>query len=138
MLLILSILVAVAAPRWSQALKTFRVQNAAARIAADLARAQAAAYNSSAPKTVTFAVATSQYVVGGVTPLNRSSGTYQVQLNDAPYYSALVAVWGQTGTQTITFNGYGLPDKGGSIVVVSGAMQKLVVVDALTGRASVQ
>ena len=136
--LITAIMVAIAMPRWSGSLQKFRVSNAAARIVADLSLAQSAAYCSSTSKTVTFTVGSSQYVVSGVAPLQRASGTYLVQLNNDLYQSTLSTVWGQTGTQTITFNGFGLPDKGGSIVVVSGNMQKTIVVDSSSGKATVQ
>lgn len=136
--LITAVMVAVAVPRWSESLQKFRAANAASRIVADLSLAQSAAYGSSTSKTVTFTVGSDQYVVAGVTPLNRSSGSYLVQLTEPPYQSTLVSVWGQTGTQTITFNGYGLPDKGGSIVVAAGGIQRIIVVDASSGKATVQ
>ena len=41
------------------------------------------------------------------------------------------------GTQ-ITFNGYGVPDYGGSVVVRAGHAVKTVTVNATTGAASVQ
>jgi type II secretion system protein H len=137
-LLIMGIMLAAAAPKWTQTLQTYRVSNAASRIVADLARAQSAAYNTSSSKTVTFTVGSHQYQVSGVASLNRSAGPYLVKLQEMPYQSQLVTVWGQTGTQTITFNGYGLPDKGGSIVVAAGSWQKTVVVDPATGTAVIQ
>ncbi len=136
--LMMSILSAIALPRWAASLQKQRVIQAANRVVADLTRAQSAAYGSSASKTVTFTVSTSQYLVSGVTPLNRASGTYIVVLSDDPYRCTLVSVWGQTGTQTITFNGYGLPDKGGNIVIAAAGIQKTVVVDAATGTAVIQ
>ncbi|MDP1797174.1 MAG: prepilin-type N-terminal cleavage/methylation domain-containing protein [Planctomycetaceae bacterium] len=136
--LLMSILSAIALPRWSASLQQQRVIQAANRVAADLTRAQSAAYGSSAPKTVTFTVGTSQYLVSGIAPLHRGTGAYIVVLTDDPYRCTLVSVWGQTGTQTITFNGYGLPDKGGSIIVAAAGIQKTIVVDAATGTAVVQ
>ena len=137
-LLIMSILIAVAAPRWSQSLQDIRVSNAASRIVADLSRAQSAAWNSSTSNTVTFTVSISRYEISDVASLGRRGSPYVIDLSDAPYTSRLVSVWDQSGTQTITFNGYGIPDRGGNIVVASGETQRVIVVDATSGTAVVQ
>lgn len=136
-LAIMSVVVAVALPRWTASLQKYRVANAAARIAADIARTQSAAYSTSAPKTITFTVSSSQYSISGVTSLNGSSATNVVALTHEPYRCSLVSVWGQTGTQTITFDGHGIPDKGGTIIVALNGQQKSIVVDAATGTAVV-
>jgi prepilin-type N-terminal cleavage/methylation domain-containing protein len=135
---LISILSAVALPRWSASLQLQRVNQAASRIVADLSRAQDAAYNTGTSKLITFTVGSSQYQVNGVTALDRPSGPYLVTLSADPYQCTLVSVWGQQGTQTITFNGYGLPDKGGNIVVAAGGLQKTIVVNAGTGSAVIQ
>ena len=137
-MLLTAILTAVAVPKWANALQNFRASSAASRIAADLALARSFAYSSSTSRTVTFAVASSSYTVDGVTPLNRASGTYVVSLNEDPYRCTLVSVWGQGGSQTITFDGYGKPNKGGTIIVAAGNAQKSIVVSAQTGAAVVQ
>jgi prepilin-type N-terminal cleavage/methylation domain-containing protein len=135
---IISVLAAVALPRWSDSLHSFRATNAANRIAADLALAKSAAYSSSTSLTVTFEVSAGQYTVEGVTPLNRSTGPYLIALADDPYRSRLVSAWGLTGQQSITFDGYGRPNTGGTIVVASGNSQKSIVVNANSGTAVVQ
>jgi prepilin-type N-terminal cleavage/methylation domain-containing protein len=135
---IMSILAAVALPRWSDSLHSFRAANAASRIAADLSLARSAAYSSSTSRTVTFDVSAGLYTVEGVTPLNHSTGPYVVTLADDPYRSRLVSVWGLTGQQSITFDGYGRPNTGGTIVIASGNLQKSIVVNANSGTAVVQ
>ena len=137
-LLITAILTAVAVPKWAGALQSFRASTAASRIAADLALAQSAAYSSSASKTVNFSVADSQYTLVGVAPLKRSTGSYIVSLADHPYRCTLVSVWGQTGPQSITFDGYGKPNRGGTIIVAAGGNQKSIVINADSGVAVVQ
>ena len=134
-LLLISILTVVAAPKWTASLQQLRVSNAANRIVADLARAQSAAYSSSASKTITFTVSSSQYTVSGTTSLNLGAAPYVVDLTVDPFKSTLVSVWGQTSTQTLTFNGFGLPGRGGNIVVSCGGLQKTIVVDANSGSA---
>ena len=53
-ILITGIMVTIATPKLTVAQQQFRVTNGAKRIAADLNRAQLAAYNSSLTKTVNF------------------------------------------------------------------------------------
>ncbi|WP_197169351.1 GspH/FimT family pseudopilin [Novipirellula galeiformis] len=137
-MVILSIMVAVAAPRWVASLQRYRVANAANRLVADLKRAQLTAFRSSTTKTVTFDVSRGQYTLGDVKPLERPSGDYVVTLSEAPYKSSLISVWGGTGTQTITFDGFGIPDKGGNIIVASGNLERTITVDAISGTAVIQ
>lgn len=137
-LLLMATTAVIAVPRWSASLQKLRVSNAASRIVTDLARTQSAAYNSSASKTVTFTVGSSQYTVSALKPLTNSPGQYVVALSADPFQCRLVSVWGQTGTQTIIFNGYGVPNKGGNIIIAAGSYQKTVVVDATSGTAVVQ
>lgn len=136
--LITGITAAVAMPKFVDSLQKYRVNNAADRVVGDLARAQSAAYAASTSRTVTFTVATSQYQLANVTSVDHPSGTYLVDLSQEPYNSKLVSVFGQTGTQTITFNGYGQPSTGGNIVVAAGKFQKTIVVDPTTGVAASQ
>ena len=135
-LLLMATTAVIAVPRWSASLQQLRVSNAASRIVTDLARTQSAAYNSSASKTITFTVGSSQYTVSDLKPLTNSPGQYVVALSADP--CRLVSVWGQTGTQTISFNGYGVPNKGGNIIIAAGSYQKTVVVDATLGTAVVK
>jgi prepilin-type N-terminal cleavage/methylation domain-containing protein len=137
-ILIIGILSAASLPRFSSSLTQYRLTAAANRIVTDLARAQSAAYGSSASKTVTFNVGAGSYEITGVKSLEHSSGSYVVDLTADPYQSGLMSVWGQTGAQSITFNGYGLPDKGGTIVVVCGGASKAISVSATTGTAVLQ
>jgi prepilin-type N-terminal cleavage/methylation domain-containing protein len=136
-LLLTAICAAVALPRWANSLQSFRADSAAKRIAADLALAQSEAYSTSAAKTVRFSVGSSQYTLEGVRPLGRSAGTYTVSLAGDPYRCAIAAVWGQTGEQSITFDGYGKPSRGGTITIAAGSVQKSIVVSPDSGAAVV-
>lgn len=137
-LLLISILAVTAAPKWTASLQRLRVSNAANRIIADLASAQAAAYGSSESKTVTFAVKSNQYTVSGISSLKLGAAPYIVDLAEDPIQSTFVSVFGQTGNQTITFNGYGVPNRGGNIIVSNGDLTKIIVVDPTSGLAVAQ
>ncbi len=137
-LLLISILAVTAAPKWTASLQRLRVSNAANRIIADLASAQAAAYGASVSKTITFAVKNNQYTVSGISSLKLGAVPYIVDLSQDPIQCTFVSVFGQTSDQTLTFNGYGVPNRGGNIIVSCGDLQKTIVVDATSGLAVAQ
>lgn len=137
-LVLMSTIALIAVPRWTAALQRLRVSNAAMRIVADLARVQSAAYSSSTAKTLIFNVESNSYSVSNVTPLNNSSGPYVVSLAADPFHCKLVSVWGQTGSQSITFTGFGVPNRGGTIIVEAGTARKTIIVDSTSGSAVLQ
>jgi type II secretory pathway pseudopilin PulG len=137
--LILAIAAAVTVPRYADNLLKVRADAAARRVAADLATAQARAKAKSCGQAVTFTVPPSgnRYQLDGVANPDRKSTTYIVDLAQPPYQVALGRVdFG--GTTKVTFSGYGLPDRGGTIVVQCGKYTKTVMVDAGTGIATIQ
>ena len=135
---IIGAVAAVVVPKFTDSLQKHRATQAAIRIAADLSLARSSANSTSAPKTVTFIVGTSEYSIAGMNSPDKPSAPYRIVLSVDPYRSTLVSVFGQTGTQSITFDGYGLSNKGGEVVVAAGKTQKVIVVDALSGAAVVQ
>lgn len=136
-LAIMAVVAAATVPRWSTSLQLTQVDRGANRIVADLARAQAAAYNASGSRTVTFTVSASQYALAGIADPNHPATTYTVKLGDSPYSCRLVSVDLQ-GSQQITFNRFGYPDRGGTIIVAVGSVQRTIVVDSITGKGAIQ
>lgn len=135
-LAILATFAAVAAPRYGGAVARYRVQAAANRIVADLARAQAEARASSSSRTVEFRTANNGYGIAESRSLNDRNSSYRVSLAAAPYESAiLLADFG--GDSIVRFDGYGVPDSGGTIVVRSGREKRTITVAPLTGVATV-
>ncbi|MCH8259363.1 MAG: hypothetical protein IIC46_04065, partial [Planctomycetes bacterium] len=60
-----------------------------------------------------------------------------VPLREPPYLAKLASV-DLGGDAQLTFDGFGVPDSGGSVVVQAGDYQYTVVVDPETGVAEVQ
>ncbi len=137
--LILAILAAAAAPRYVDNLMRARVDAAARRIVADLAAAQARARATSGNQTVTFVVPPqgSQYRIVGMNDPDHPGTAYAVDLAASPYQVTLNAVNLGNDT-TLVFNGYGVPDSSGTIVVQAGNYTKTVTIDSSTGMARVQ
>ncbi len=65
------------------------------------------------------------------------AGDYTVDLSAEPYRANVVSASFNGGTQVV-FNGWGLPNSGGTVVLSVGAEQRTVVVDGTTGGISIQ
>lgn len=136
--LIIGILAATGAPSFIDALGRFRVENAAKRVAADLRLAMREAEASSASRTVQFNVPQAHvYTLLGVQNLNHVGLPYEVDLMASPYSASLVSV-NFGGDATVVFDGYGVADSGGTLVVESGGYQKTVTLDAASGKVEIQ
>ena len=135
--LIIGIIGAVAIPRYAETLNRYRAESAAKRIVADLTLARQQAMSSSASQTVRFTTpAANSYTLVGMSDLNHSSATYVVDLSASPYNTSInSANFG--GDADLIFNGFGIPDSNGSVVVVSGGYKVTVTVDPDTGKATI-
>jgi type II secretion system protein H len=134
---IIVIFAAVAMPRYGRAAARYQIDLAARRVAADLAQAQSYARTTGASQTVVFSVAANRYQLMNALPLDGVSGPYTVDLAAEPYRARLVSA-NFNGAAQAVFNGWGLPDSGGSVVVAVGLQQQTVTVDDETGQISVQ
>ncbi|MHC4985372.1 MAG: prepilin-type N-terminal cleavage/methylation domain-containing protein [Planctomycetota bacterium] len=136
-LAIVGVLAAIAAPRLAASSAVHRAESAAWRVKMDLALARHLAKTSCADQSIGFAVATDDYTLPGVADANDTSGIYTVQLDDRPYDATIVSADFNSST-TVTFDGYGNPSSGGSVVIQAGHVTKTVVLDADSGEAAVQ
>jgi prepilin-type N-terminal cleavage/methylation domain-containing protein len=136
-LAIIATLAAVAAPRYAASATRYRADLAARRIVADLHLAHARAKAASASQTVQFSPSTNDYELPGLPSLDGAAGTYTVELSDRPYDATLVSADFAGDTQ-VTFDGWGIPDSGGTLILTVGSERRTVVVDAETGKATIQ
>lgn len=132
---IIATLAALAVPRFSNTLALQRVEAAKRRIVADLALAQRQARITNASQTVSFTLGTHEYSLIGMSHLDRPSLGYRVLLSEDPYGASLVSA-NFGGDPDITFDVFGVPDSGGSVVISVGNHVRTVTVDARTGRAT--
>ena len=137
MLAILVTLAAMAVPRYGLAQSRYRADSAARRIVADLRLARAQAQSTSVAKSLAFDIVGSSYKVSGVQSLDRSGSEYIVHLSADPYRARIVSAdFG--GDVAVTFDMYGQPDSGGSVVLKVGDELRQVVLDADSGEAMTQ
>lgn len=132
---ITGMLAAVAVPRVSSAIANHHLDNAARRIMTDVAYAQRRARIGSVEQEIVFDPERDAYSLPGITHLDRSTGTYAVDLAGEPYGAEIIAAdFG--GDETLTFDGYGVPDTGGWVIIRVGLRQTQVNVDAVSGKAT--
>lgn len=134
---IIGIVAGIAVPRYANALHTYRATVAAQRIAADLALVQAAAKATGSSKTITFNLGSNSYDLPADPGLARLQSGYRVRLDSEPYRAALVSA-DFNHTAAVSFNGFGIPRSGGSVVVKVGRKSCTIAVDAATGVAVLQ
>ena len=132
---IIAILAAIATPRVADALARRRADAAARRIVADLDLAQRHARITSTEQAVKFKPTPNTYTVGDLDDPEHPGEDYVVSLADEPYRADIVSA--TFSSNEVRFDGYGVPNEGGSIIIQVGNHQKTVAVDADTGRASV-
>jgi len=130
-LAVVSIISAIAIPRYSSSLENYHASFAAHKIAADIALAQSTARATSSSQTLTFAAGGLSYSIAGVVGLDAAAGAYSVDLSQPPFLSSASADF--AATLQVTFNGYGAPNNAGTITVRSGRAVRTVTMDGQSG-----
>jgi type IV fimbrial biogenesis protein FimT len=128
-MLIMGILAAVAAPRYSHALASYRVNAAANRVAADLRMVRQYARKSSIVQTLQFDAVSDAYLAASMPDLDRPGNAYAVNLGTSEYLTDVVAATFGGGA-TVQFDIFGRPDQTGGVVLQSGSRTRTVTIDA--------
>lgn len=135
--LIISIMAAVALPRYANSLGRYRAESAARRVAADLNLARAKAKSASSTRNITFNMAAGMYTLSGVRDMDRSADPYTVNLAGAPYYVSITyADFG--GAPQAQFDMYGTALWGGTVKVRTGDYERTVSLLKSDGSITVQ
>ncbi len=153
-MMVMGILAAVAIPKYFDSLDGSRVDAAANRIAADLklCRARAVLKGSSSMESAKFYTGMEKYTLWLTPDIDDPSNYYWVNLSNASYPVDLVSSTftnqlGAKSVMSISFDMYGRPWCGnspvspmvdGRIVVRSGSEERTVVINPVTGLATVQ
>jgi prepilin-type N-terminal cleavage/methylation domain-containing protein len=135
-LAILALLASMAAARFAAASTHYRLDAAARRVAADLALARSWARTTSRSQPVAFDPVAGRYQLPNVRPLDTASGSYLVDLKKA--YGVTSVSVDFAGQTTVRFDAYGYPDRGGTVTLRADVVEKKVVLDATSGKATVQ
>ncbi len=131
---VLAIVAGVAVPQFANSLTRHRVDAAASRLIADIELAQRHARVSSDGLTINFDRTGPGYHLVGLPDVDRPTQDYRVALGTDPY-DVVMARIDFGSDDALVFDAYGLPDRGGSIVLKAGRHAVTVMVEADTGRA---
>jgi prepilin-type N-terminal cleavage/methylation domain-containing protein len=134
-ILIMGILAATAAPTFHDSLIYHRVETAAHRLKADLQRLRQAARLTGRSQSITFHDAAAYTLSEAVADPDHPTRTYTVDLGGRPYKLDAVVI-DFAGDDTVSFNGYGTPSRGGTVVLTAGDYTCTVTLDGTTGRAA--
>ena len=134
---IVSVVAAIAVPRYQNSLMRYRAVRAAKRVAADVALARTDARTTGSARSLVFDTAGDGYSIDNMTSLDRRSNSYSVDFTKGPFFVDVVSA-SLGGDATLTFSGHGIPDSGGAVVLRAGDVEVTVQVNADTGRAQVQ
>ncbi|MCA9025075.1 MAG: hypothetical protein KDA86_07665 [Planctomycetaceae bacterium] len=143
--LIMSILSAVAAPRFSSTLNHYSAETAAQQLCADLNYARQYARQTSQEILVQFTQTPPGYTLTGVPSLDKSGNDFSVDLVDLGYNVTLPTV-DFDGELGLRFNPYGRPLvadgsaalSSGTVIVRAGSDITTVLINIDNGKAEVQ
>ncbi len=133
---IIGVLAALAVPRFALASNRYRAKLGADRVMRDIAYARARAISLGAQQTINFYSASTSYTIVGMQNPDAPAKPYTVALTAEPYRCTKLEI-NFGGTETLTFNGFGVPTAGGTVTVQAGGYQCVVTVAAGTGVGSV-
>ncbi len=133
--LIIGLLSAVAVPRFVNAAAGYRADAASRRISRELTMLRETARAASASRTITFVPLAHAYIIAGVSDLDHSGRDYRVDLDERPYQVTLVSA-DFNGDASLIFDGYGVPDGGGTVVIATGYQTRTITYDEKTGEAT--
>lgn len=131
-LAILAIISSAAIPRFLRGLARQRMSAAARKVDADLRWARQRAVQSGAACTLSFSPAARSYRLKRGTPAALGADLFETTLADEPFcIASLTADFG--GDALLSFDAYGLPDSGGTLVLSSGGVSVTITLDTDTG-----
>ena len=133
---IMVVLASIAIPRYGRAIAAYRARAAAQRLANDLGQIQSQARMTSTSQLIQFK--SDSYVMATVRDLDTASAGSTVSLLAEPYRATMPSISLAGGANSITFDGFGVPSAAGTITIQSGNSTRIVLIDAQTGKATVQ
>ncbi len=131
-ILVIGILTAVAVPKFADTMQRQRLSSAIRQVTADIELARRHARATSGNETLTISIANETYTFSSVKDPNHHSQLKSIDLTEAPFKAQIVSS-DFNGSSDLTFNTYGAPTSGGSIVLKCGSYETTITVAADTG-----
>jgi type II secretion system protein H len=127
---IMSVLAAMAIPRYAHASQRHQVEAAARRLVCDLEFAQRRARLTASPRTVQFDLAAATYAIAEESSLNRANTAYVARLAEEPYKAQIASTTlTPAASPTVTYNGFGYASTSGTVTLRVGSFTRVVVID---------
>ena len=134
---IITVLAAIAIPRYGSATARYPADLAARRIVQDITLAQARARARGAAQSIRIRQGADEVVVFNATGLDPQTPEYTTKIWDSPYQADITAsVF--AGDNYLIFDGWGIPDSGGYAVLQVGSEERTINVDPNTGKATIE
>jgi Tfp pilus assembly protein FimT len=133
--MVMSVLAAAALPAFLDSLLYHRVESAARRLKADMELARQTARLTSSAQSLTFTNST-YALSAGAKNLDDPNAVYFVDLSAAPFEMGSVTA-DFSGSQTVSFNGFGTPSSGGTIVLTTQGHTCTLTLNAMTGDVTI-
>lgn len=127
---------AIALPRYGRGVARYRADAAAKRVASDLQLAQQRARAASASCSITFDTTASAYTLAYPTIAGVAGRSVVTNLTLLPFRSSIQSA-SFAGSATVTFNGYGKANAGGTVVLKSGSETRTITLSASAGAVTI-
>jgi len=135
-MLIISILAAVATPRLSSSFSNRRLEAAVSRLQSDFSYARSSAKNLGRSVALEFSLAGSSYTMPTLESPD-GDAVYQVTFADTPYPVTIVSAdFG--GDSNIEFDLFGQADSTGTVILQEGSVTRTLNLQRYSGRLEVQ
>ena len=130
--LILGVISVVGTVAYTDALASQRLSGAVNRIAAELQNAKHIARNRTQAITFAFDAANARCTITGMANPDHPAGVYILDL--AGGTNVRIAAVNFGGDASLTINGYGFPDSGGTLTLAAGTLARTVTIQASNGE----
>ena len=134
-ILIISILAGAAVPTFFDSLLFHQVESAARRVKSDLELARRTARQTSSTQSITFSGGA--YTLStAIKHLDNPHDEYVVDLSAEPFHLDRITADFE-GAPSVSFDGYGAPASGGTVVLECKSLKCTVTLDGVTGEVTI-
>ncbi len=131
-IVILGVVASITVPIFANSVARSRVTSLANRLAAEISRVRQEADAASATRTIIFGTNVSSFRV-----VDASDTTIRAVDASAEPYLGRISASNLGGDTRLSFSGFGVPDSGGVITVITGSLACDITVEALTARCQI-
>lgn len=133
----ITVLAAIAAPRFAMSLSRYRADLLAQRVAKDIELTQTRARAQGTSQTIKFKKADDEVKILGAAGLDPHSNTYKTKVAESPYFGDITSA-DFDGDNELIFDAWGIPDSNGFTTLEVGLESRKLSVDPNTGDVTIE